>query len=104
MGGDQAGEGLFSRALAVAGYAADGASLRPEFRGWRWVAILSGWRIAFFAEDAQAAERLGRERALLELLGRRVRRFAVPAVEHVSPGGRLQVRRMVEGTEVPGGY
>ena len=104
MGSDQADEGVIRRALAKAGYAADGAPLRPEFRSWRWVAVLSGRRIAFFADDPQAAERLGRERALLELLGRRVRHFAVPAVEHVSPSGRLQVRRMVEGTEVPGGY
>jgi hypothetical protein len=58
---------------------------------------------AFFAEDPEAAERLSRERALLDLLGQRISGFAVPAVEHASPDGRLQVRRMVEGDTSLGG-
>jgi aminoglycoside phosphotransferase (APT) family kinase protein len=103
MGGDRADEGAVRRALAETGYAADGAPLRPGFRGWRWLALLPGGRVAFFADDPEAVARLGRERALLDLLGRRVTSFAVPAVERVSPDGRLQVRRMVEGAEWPGG-
>jgi aminoglycoside phosphotransferase (APT) family kinase protein len=103
MGGDRADEGAVRRALAEAGYAAGGAPLRPGFRSWRWLALLPGERLAFFADDAEAVARLGRERALLDLLGQRVSSFAVPAVEHVSPDGRLQVRRMVEGAEWPGG-
>lgn len=98
MGSDRADEGAVRRALAEAGYVAGSAPLRPGFRRWRWLARLPEDRIAFFADGPEAAERLGRERVLLDLLGRRVRGFAVPAVEHVSPDGRLQVRRMVEGT------
>ena len=102
MGGDRADEGAVRRALAEAGYVADGAPLRPGFRSWRWLALLPGGRIAHLADGPEAVARLGRERALLDLLARRVSGFAVPAVEHVSPDGRLQVRRMVDGTEWPG--
>ncbi len=104
MGGDRADEGVIRRALAEAGYVMGSVPLRPGFRCWRWLALVPGGRIAFFAEDAAAVARLGRERLLLDLLGRRIRGFAVPAVEHVSADGRLQVRRMVDGTEWPGGY
>ena len=41
MGSDQADDGVIRRALAEAGYAADGAQLRAGFRCWRWVAVLS---------------------------------------------------------------
>ena len=103
-GGDRADEGVIRRALAEAGYAADGgAPLRPGFRSWRWLALLPGGRLALYAGDPEAAERLARERALLDLPGRRIGGFAVPAVEHVSADGRLQVRRMVDGSEWPGG-
>ena len=104
MGSDRAHEGVIRRALAEAGYVADGAPLRLGFRCWRWLALLPEGRIALLADGPEAVARLGRERALLDLLGRRISGFAVPAVEHVSPDGRLQVRRMVEGTEWPGGY
>jgi aminoglycoside phosphotransferase (APT) family kinase protein len=97
MSGERDGEGAIRHALAQAGYLAPGAPPRPEFRKWRWLTPLPEGRIAFFAEDPGAVARLGRERALLDLLGRRVG-FAVPAVEHVSPDGRLQVRRTVGGT------
>jgi aminoglycoside phosphotransferase (APT) family kinase protein len=99
----RADEGAVCRALARAGYAVDGTAPRPEFRQWRWLAPLPEGRIAFFADDPEAAERLSRERALLDLLGRRISGFAVPAVEHASPDGRLQVRRMVEGDTSLGG-
>lgn len=76
---------------------------RPEFRRWRWIAPLPEGCIAFFAGDPEAVKRLDREWALLDLLGRRVSSFAVPTVEHASPDGRLQVRRMVEGATLIGG-
>lgn len=108
MSSEQADEGALRRALAQAGYAMnDAPQHRPEFRRWRWLAPLPGGRIAFFADNPEAVERLGRERAVLDLLGPRVSSFAVPAVEHVSPDGRLQVRRMVEGVDATawfGGY
>jgi aminoglycoside phosphotransferase (APT) family kinase protein len=106
MSSNWADEGAIRRALAQARYVVDGTLSQPEFRRWRWIALLPNGRIAFFADDPEAVKRLGRERALLDLLGRRVG-FAVPAVEHVSSDGRLQVRRMVDGvdaTEWFGGY
>ena len=60
MGSDQADEGVIQRALAEAGYAADGAPLRPEFRRWRWVAALPGHRIAFYADDPRPRSEWGR--------------------------------------------
>ena len=81
----RANEAAVRRALARAGYLADRPPPRPEFRRWRWLARLPEGRIAFFADDPEAVERLGRERALLDLLHRRVSSFAVPAVEHARP-------------------
>lgn len=104
MGSDRVDEGAVRRALAEAGHVAASLPLWPGFRNWRWLTLLPGGRLAFFADDPEAVARLARERALLDLLGRRVRGFAVPTVEHVSPDGRLQVRRMVEGAEWPGSY
>ena len=107
MGGDRVDEGVMRDALAAAGYVADSAPLRPEFRRWRWVAPLRGDRIAFFADAPEAVERLGRERAILDLIGPRIIQFAIPSVEHASPDGRLQVRSMVKGVEATacfGGY
>ena len=107
MGGDRTEEGVLRDALAEAGYVADGTPLRLEFRRWRWIAPLPGNRIAFFADDREAMERLGRERAILDLIGPRIIRFAIPSVEHVSRDGRLQVRSMVKGVEATacfGGY
>jgi aminoglycoside phosphotransferase (APT) family kinase protein len=90
------------RALTGAGYVVDGTPPRPEFRYWRWLAPLPKGRMAFFADHPEAVERLSRERALLDLLGRRLS-FAVPTIEYASPDGRLQVRRMVEGVTSFGG-
>lgn len=107
MGGDRRDEGVIRDALAESGYVAAGTPLRPEFRRWRWAAPLPADRIAFFADAPDSVERLRRERSVLDLLGPRLTRFAIPSVEHVSPDGRLQVRRMVEGVGATawfGGY
>lgn len=90
------------RGLAGAGYVVDSTEVRPEFRQWRWLALLAEDRVGFFAEHPEAAERLSREGALLNLIGQRVG-FAVPSVEYVSPDGRLHVRRMVAGVTSLGG-
>jgi aminoglycoside phosphotransferase (APT) family kinase protein len=107
MSSNRADEGAICLALTQAGYVVDDTLPRPEFRRWRWVSLLPNGRIAFFADDPEAVKRLGRERTLLDLLGQRISSFAVPAVEHVSPDGRLQVRRMVDGADAIewyGGY
>ena len=105
MGGDQAGEGLFSPRLGGGGIRRGRRTPAARVSGLALGRNTArGGASPFSPRTPKPRSAWGWERALLELLGRRVRRFAVPAVEYVSPGGRLQVRRMVEGTEVPGGY
>jgi aminoglycoside phosphotransferase (APT) family kinase protein len=102
MSDSRCDERAICRALTQAGYVAHGVPQRPEFRSWRWLSKLPQGRIAFFVDHPEGVERMGRERALLDLIGQRVS-FAVPLVEHVSPDGRLQIRRMVAGVTSFGG-
>src|SRR5262249_31314687 len=71
-------------------------NVKLEFREWRWVARLPGERIAFIPETIEAAQRLARERAVLQALANRVS-FAIPHPEFFDPDTLIDVRRKVPG-------
>ena len=85
----------------LGGLSVSAASLRPEWRSWRWVVHLPDNLLAFVADNEAAARRLAVEAKLLRLLASRVT-FAVPRVEFIDLPAGLQIRRMVPGTQIGG--
>lgn len=77
-------------------------TIRLERRSWRWVAYLPSNLLAYIADTAEAAQRLAREHAVLNLLNDRVS-FSTPVVEFSSSDDWLQVRRKIPGVQVGGG-
>jgi aminoglycoside phosphotransferase (APT) family kinase protein len=75
------------------------SDVRIQTREDRWVAWLSGGRIAWFPINGRGLQRLQTERRVLELLVSRCS-FRVPRVLHVSEAG-WQVRSLVPGVCEP---
>jgi hypothetical protein len=82
-------------ALGAAGFSASSDEVTIERREDRWLATLSGNRIAWFPANASGAGQLRTERRVLQLLDERCK-FLAPRVIHQSPDG-WDVRRAVPG-------
>jgi Ser/Thr protein kinase RdoA (MazF antagonist) len=83
-------------ALAELGMPVQPCDVTLERREGRWLARLSGERLAWFAADGPARASLAAERRLLRILAPRCS-FAVPRVLLEAPDGAFDVRTVVPG-------
>jgi aminoglycoside phosphotransferase (APT) family kinase protein len=73
------------------------AAVHLEYHDWRWFALVNNFAVAFVAEDQRAADRLGRERQVLQLLKSRVS-FGIPVPVYCSVGlPQVDIRRCAPG-------